>query len=85
MCIVFVLQSTGSKQLPNCLKGAEIRVVLIIFNGVLYHDRAYDVTVSYLGSSLIKYQKSYILVSDRILQRIIKAMQSYCSNRTSVG
>jgi hypothetical protein len=33
--------SKGTKQLPYCLKGAEISVVLIVFHDVLCEVRAY--------------------------------------------
>jgi hypothetical protein len=38
--------SKSQKQLPNCLKIAETRVVLIVLNYVLYRVHAYIVTVS---------------------------------------
>ena len=50
--------SKSPKQLPNCLKIAETSVVLNVFC-------AYTVTVSFCCSTGIRYQKSYILVSDR--------------------
>ena len=54
--------SKGPKQLPNCLKIAETSVVLDIFKDV----SAYTVTVFFCCSTWIRYQKTYILVSDRI-------------------
>ena len=56
--------SKKPKQLPNCLKGAEASVVIIVFDGVLCEVHTYTVTVSYRCSTQIRYQKSYILVSD---------------------
>jgi hypothetical protein len=38
--------SKSQKQLPNCLKIAETRVVLIVLNYVLYRVHAYIVTIS---------------------------------------
>ena len=43
---------------------AETSVALIIFNGILYHVCTYTLTISYRRSTWIRYQKSYILVSD---------------------
>jgi len=43
---VYPAMSKSSKQLPNCMEIAEEIVVLIIFNSVLYHVRAYNITVS---------------------------------------
>jgi hypothetical protein len=34
-------------QLPNCVKRAEISVVVIVFGGVLYEIRAYTAISSY--------------------------------------
>ena len=61
-----------SKQLPNCpQKKAATSVVLIVFYGVLCEFHAYTVTVSYRCSTLIRYQKSYILVSDCIYSKTL--------------
>ena len=43
----------------------------------------YTVTVSFCCSTGIRYQKCYILVSDRILQKLILSMLFDCSNRKS--
>jgi len=59
-----VLQSL--KHLPNCLKRAETKVVLTVFDGFLLEVESYTDTVSNRCSTWIRYQKSYILVSDRI-------------------
>ena len=46
--------SNSPKHLPNCLQKAETSIVLIIFNGVLYHiDFIYTVTVFILPSLYI--------------------------------
>jgi len=48
---------------------AETGVLLIVFNCVLNHVYAYTDTFSYhllICSTWIRYQKSYILVSDNI-------------------
>lgn len=37
------------KQLPKCLKKAERSVVLIVFNDVLYHVRAYTVAFFFVA------------------------------------
>jgi hypothetical protein len=42
---VYPAISKSPKQLPNCLKIAETRVVLIVFNGVICDVSAYTVTV----------------------------------------
>ena len=47
-----------SNTLPNCLKIAEINVVLIVFNGIICDVSAY--TVSCCRSTCIKYQKFFI-------------------------
>jgi len=82
--------SKNPKHLPNFLRRAETSIALIGFlYGILCEVRAYGtpcevrantVTVSYHWSTRIRYQKSYILVSDRI-----QSMQFDCSNRTSAG
>ena len=54
----------GPKQLPNCLKIVETNVVLNVFKGVITYT--ITVTVSFCCSTGIRYQKSYILVSDSI-------------------
>ena len=43
---VHPVMSKRPKQLSNCLKKAETWVVLIFFNAVLYHVRAYIAIVS---------------------------------------
>ena len=53
-------------QLTNCLNIAETGVVLNVFKGVICDVGAYTVTVSFCCSTGIRYQKSYVLVSDRI-------------------
>ena len=58
--------SKGPKQLPNCLKIAETNVFLNVFKGVICDVSAYTVIVSFCCSTGIRYQKSYMLVSDRI-------------------
>ena len=63
---VYPAISKGSKQLPNCLKIAETSVVLNVFKDVICNVSAYTVTISFCCSTGIRYQKSYILVSDRI-------------------
>ena len=43
--------SKGPRQLPNCLKREKkTSDVPIVFNGVLYHVRAYTVTISQIES-----------------------------------
>ena len=54
------------KQLLNCLKIAETSVVLNIFKCVICDVSTYTATVSFYCSTGIRYQKSYILISDRI-------------------
>ena len=44
-------------QLPNCVKRAEISVVVIVFGGVLYEIRAYTAISSYRWSTCIRHQK----------------------------
>jgi len=61
---LFILQCTKSpEKLLDCLKWVETRVVLIV--GVLCDVCAYVVAVSDRHSTLIRYQKNYMLVSDR--------------------
>jgi hypothetical protein len=43
--------SNSPKQQPNCLKRGDNSVILIVFDGVLYHVCAYTVTVSYPRST----------------------------------
>jgi len=57
---VYPAMSKSPKQLPNCLKRAEISIVLIVFNGVPYHVHPYTGTVPYFGSKWNMYQESYI-------------------------
>ena len=57
---VYPAISKSPKQLPNCLKRAEISVVLIVFNGVLCDVSAYTVTISFCRSTGIRYQKCFI-------------------------
>ena len=54
------------KKSETTAKLSKRSVVLIVVNGVLYHTHAYTVTISYCRSSLIRYQKVYILISDCI-------------------
>ena len=84
---VYPAISKGPKQPPNCLKIAEISVVLDVFKGVICDvgTDTVSVTVSFCCSTGIKYQKNYILVSDSKKLKFIQSMQFYCSNRTSVG
>ena len=63
---VYPTMSKIPKQLPNCVKRAETSVILMVFDGVLSEVCAYTVTISYHGSTWIKYQKNYILFSDCI-------------------
>ena len=39
----------SSKQLPNCVTRAEISIVRIIFDDVLYEVHAYTIIVSYMN------------------------------------
>jgi hypothetical protein len=39
----------SSKQLPNCVARAEINIVPIVFDDVLYEIRAYTIIVSYMN------------------------------------
>ena len=57
---VYPAISKSPKQLPNCLKRAEISVVLIVFNGHPCDVSAYTVTVSCCRSTEIRYQKCSI-------------------------
>ena len=57
---VYPAISKSPKQLPNCLKRAEISVVLIVFNGHPCDVSAYTVTVSFCRSTEIRYQKCSI-------------------------
>jgi len=59
---VYSAMSKSPKQQPNCMRIAKTSIVLIVFNGVLYHVHTYTATVSYCCSTWIRYQKSYILV-----------------------
>jgi len=71
---VFIVQYPEfQKQLSNCLKIAETSIVLNVFKGVI------------CCLTGIRYQNSYILVSDRMQQTFIQSMQFDCSNRTSRG
>jgi len=63
---VYPAMSKGPKQLPNCLEKAETSVLRKVFKGVNCDVSAYTVTVSFHCSTGIRYQKSYILVSDCI-------------------
>ena len=73
---VYPAISKGPKQLPNCLKLTETSVFLNVFKGVICDVSAYTVTVSFCCSSGIRYQKSYILVSDCIYN---KNLSSQCN------
>ena len=57
---------SNQKELPKCLKIDETTIVLNVFKCVTCDVSAYTVTVSLYCSAGIRYQKSYILVSDRI-------------------
>jgi hypothetical protein len=41
-CVYLAMQKSP-KRFPNCLMRTETIVVLIVFNGILYDDRAYSV------------------------------------------
>ena len=49
-CVYYAMRKSP-KQLTNYLKKAEINVILIVFNGVLYHVSTYTVTISYCQST----------------------------------
>jgi hypothetical protein len=49
--------SKSPKQLQNYLKRAETRIVLIMFNGVLYKVCVYTESISHCCSACIRYQK----------------------------
>ena len=51
---IYPAMSKRSKELPNCMEIAEQIVVLIIFHGVLYHVRAYNITVALHASGTWK-------------------------------
>ena len=70
VCCVYPAMLKIIKQLPDCLQIEETSAVLIIFNGVLCRIHVYTVAVFYRCSTWIRYQKSYILVSNRIYQII---------------
>ena len=59
------------EQLPNCLKIAETRVVLIIFNGLICDIGNYTVTVSSCCSTWIRYQKCFIRSMTKITLKFI--------------
>ena len=63
---VYPAISKSPKQKTNYLKIAETNVVLNVFKGDICDVSAYTVIVSFCCSRGIRYQKSYILVSDRI-------------------
>jgi len=69
LCLSCVQCQKVQKQLLIYLKISETRVILIGYHGVIYHDRTYTGTVSFHCSTWIRYQKNYILVSDRIQQK----------------
>ena len=73
---VYLDISKGPRQLPNCLKIADTSVVLNVFKDVICDVSPDTVTVSFCCSTGIRYQKSYMLVSDRILQKkyLVKAI-----------
>jgi hypothetical protein len=60
----YLAMSKSPNQLPNYLKRAKTSVVIIVFSDVLYHVLWY--CYLFLPSTLVRYQKSYILVSERI-------------------
>ena len=55
--------SKGPSRLPNCLRISETSIALNVFKGVICDVSAY---------TGIRYQKSYILVSDRMKQTKIQ-------------
>ena len=61
---VYPAISKSPKQLPNCLKITETRVVLNVLKCIICDVSDYTVTFSFCCSTGIRYQKSYILVSD---------------------
>ena len=71
---IYPAMSKSPNHLPNCLKSAETSVVLIVCYGIHWEVRALP------GSGI---GKNYISVSDRMLKKIIHAMQFDCSNRSS--
>ena len=73
---VYPAISKGPKQLPNCLKLAETSIALNVFKGVICDVSPYTVTVSLFCSTGIRYQKSFISVSDRIYN---KNLSSQCN------
>ena len=67
---VYFKMSKGSKQLTYFL---EKSIVLIIFECFFHHRHAYIVNLSYRCSTWMRYQQSYIVVSDRIYQNNIQS------------
>ena len=63
---VYLAMSKGVNQLQNCLKKAVTCIIIIIIVSMVSSTTSYTVIVSYRRSTLIRYQKSYMLVSDRI-------------------
>jgi hypothetical protein len=57
---VYPAISKSPKQLPNCLKIAETRVVLTVFIGVICSVSAYIVTVSLCCSTWIRNRKALL-------------------------
>jgi hypothetical protein len=47
LMLCFIVQCQRVKNYENCLKRGETRVVLMVFNSVLYHVHPCTVTVSY--------------------------------------
>ena len=60
------VKSQQQQKLPNRLNRGETNIILIVFDGVLCEIHTYTATVSYSHLTCIGYQKSYILISDRI-------------------
>ena len=58
--------SKSQKYLSIRLKIADKSVDLFVLNGILCKVRTYTITVSFRRSSQTRYQKSNILVSDRV-------------------
>ena len=71
------------RHLPNCLKITETSIVLIVFNGIIYHIHPYTVPIFYCLSTWITYQKSYILVSN-CHKYIKKRVSIQCSLTTQI-
>jgi hypothetical protein len=53
-CFYPAMSKTRKTTLSYCLKSAETSIVLIIFDGILYDDHDYNVTISYMNWSTKK-------------------------------